>query len=68
MFLPAPGLYVCLFIPRCSGHTITQSSGFPEIQLEEIWNILPCNSHRGQEFYYSGQGIAELLLGALHLL
>lgn len=71
MFLPVPGLYACLFIPRCSGHTIT-ANRFPgkftlyknllkyinlEISLEENLNILPCNSHRGQKFYYSGVGI-----------
>lgn len=25
-----------------------------EINLEEILNILPCNSHREQKFYFSG--------------
>lgn len=39
-----------------------------EINLEEILNILPCNSYRGQKFYYSGMGITQLLLGALNLL
>lgn len=70
LLLPVPGLCASLFIPRCSGHTITMPTGFlvnlhliinllkhtnPEINLgKKILTILPCKSHEEQEFYYSG--------------